>query len=64
MAESDERLNAIEDVSGRLAVSKFTVARMIKSGYVRSVRVGKRVLIPESEVQRVMHEGCGKHARV
>jgi hypothetical protein len=26
------------------------------------VRVGKRVLIPEAEIQRVMREGCGKHS--
>jgi hypothetical protein len=26
------------------------------------VRVGKRVLIPEDEIQRVIREGCGKHS--
>ncbi len=27
----------------------------------KSVRVGKRVLIPDGEIQRVNAEGCGKH---
>jgi excisionase family DNA binding protein len=57
-----EKLNGLEHVSERLAVSKFTVARMVKGGHLRAVRVGKRVLIPESELERVMREGCGKHA--
>lgn len=61
MAEEHEGLHAVEGVSRRLAVSGFTVRRLIKAGHLRAVRVGKRVLIPESEVQRVMREGCGKH---
>jgi excisionase family DNA binding protein len=59
MADEREGLQAVEGVSRRLAVSAFTVRRLIKAGHLRAVRVGKRVLIPESEVQRVMREGCG-----
>jgi hypothetical protein len=29
---------------------------------LRAVRVGKRVLVPQSEIDRVIAEGCGKHA--
>lgn len=61
MTEEREGLHAVEPVSRRLAVSNFTVRRLIKAGHMRAVRVGKRVLIPESEVQRVMREGCGQH---
>lgn len=63
MAESNERLNSVELTSQRLDVSQFTTRRLVRSGYMRSVRVGKRVLIPESEIQRVMREGCGRNAR-
>jgi excisionase family DNA binding protein len=62
MADSNERLNPVEEVSRRLSVSTFTTRRLIKSGYLHAVRVGKRVLVPESEIARVIAEGCGKHA--
>jgi excisionase family DNA binding protein len=55
-------LNSIEETSRRLAVSKFTTTRLIKAKQLRAVRVGKRVLVPESEIVRIIAEGCGKHA--
>jgi excisionase family DNA binding protein len=61
--EQDERLAwPVEVASRRISVSEFTLRRLIKSGHLRSVRVGKRVLIPEAEIQRVIREGCGKFA--
>jgi len=57
-----ERLNSIQEASERLGVSTFTTRRLIKAGLLRAVRVGKRVLVPESEVGRVCAQGCGKHA--
>jgi excisionase family DNA binding protein len=62
MAETQERLESVEVVSRRLSVSTFTTRRLIKSKQLRAVRVGKRVLVPESEVVRVMTQGCGKQA--
>ena len=62
MTQENDRLEAIEDVSKRLAVSTFTVRRLIKGRQLRAVRVGKRVLVPTSEIDRVIAEGCGKHA--
>jgi excisionase family DNA binding protein len=55
------RLASVEEVSRRLSISQFTTRRLIKSKQLRSVRVGNRVLIPETEVQRVLRQGCGKH---
>lgn len=60
--ETQERLQSVEEVSKRLAISSFTTRRLIKTKHLRAVRVGKRVLVPESEVERVIAEGCGKHA--
>jgi excisionase family DNA binding protein len=62
MTEKQERLQSVEEVSKRLAVSIFTTRRLIQSKQLRAVRVAKRVLVPESEVERVIAEGCGKHA--
>jgi excisionase family DNA binding protein len=62
MTETQERLQSVEEVSKRLSVSTFTTRRLIKANHLRAVRVGKRVLVPQSEIERVIAEGCGKHA--
>jgi excisionase family DNA binding protein len=62
MTENDDRLNSVAETSRRLGVSKFTTMRLIKGNQIRGVRIGKRLLISESEIRRVMREGCGKHA--
>jgi excisionase family DNA binding protein len=56
------RLESVEEASRRLAVSTFTIRRLIKSGQLFAVRVSKRVLVPEAEIERVIAEGCGKLA--
>jgi excisionase family DNA binding protein len=62
MTEAQERLQSVEEVSERLSVSTFTTRRLIKAKQLRAVRVGKRLLVPESEIARVIAEGCGKHS--
>jgi excisionase family DNA binding protein len=56
----DERLRAIGEVSKVLGVSTFTIRRLISSGLLRCVRVSRRVLIPQSEVDRVCATGCAQ----
>jgi excisionase family DNA binding protein len=62
MPDSQERLTSVEEASRRLSVSTFTTRRLIKARQLRAVRVGKRVLVPQSEIDRVIAQGCGKHA--
>jgi excisionase family DNA binding protein len=62
MADGNERLAPVEEVSRRLSVSTYTTRRLIKSGHLRAVRISKRVLVPESEIVRALAEGCGKYA--
>jgi excisionase family DNA binding protein len=57
-----QQLTSVEEASRRLAVSTFTTRRLIKAKQIRAVRVGKRVLIPESEIARVILHGAGSHA--
>ena len=59
--EAQERLRSVEEASRRLSISTFTTRRLVKMKQIRAVRVGKRVLIPDSEIERVMLHGCGKH---
>jgi excisionase family DNA binding protein len=63
MEDERERLESVEETSRRLGVSSFTVRRLIKTKQLRAVRVSRRVLIPHSEVNRVISEGCGKNSR-
>jgi excisionase family DNA binding protein len=53
-------LKSISAASERWGVSKFTTRRLIDAGYVRSVTISSRRLIPEEEVERVAREGAGK----
>jgi excisionase family DNA binding protein len=62
MTETQECLASVDEVSRRLSVSTFTTRRLIKAKQLRAVHVGKRVLVPQAEIERVIAEGCGKHA--
>lgn len=61
MAET-QQLRSVEEASRRLAVSTFTTRRLIKAKQLRAFRVGKRVLISDAEIERIIREGCGQHA--
>lgn len=57
-----QQLRSVEETAKRLSVSTFTTRRLIRTKQLRAVRVGKRVLVPEREIERVIREGCGLHA--
>jgi excisionase family DNA binding protein len=48
----------INQAAETLGVSVFTIRRLIAARSLRSVSVGKRRLIPQSEVERVLANGC------
>lgn len=58
MAESTKRLISIGSAAQQLGVSVFTVRRLIKAGQLQAVRVSRRVLVSQSEIDRVCEEGC------
>jgi excisionase family DNA binding protein len=58
----EDRLESIAETSDRLGVSTFTTRRLIKAKQIKAVRVGKRVLVPESEIERVIAQGCGRNS--
>lgn len=59
----ENRLRSIEETSERLGVSSFTTRRLVKAGALRAVRISKRVMIPEKEIERAIAEGCGQYDR-
>jgi excisionase family DNA binding protein len=45
------------ELARHLRVSERHVRRMVADGRIRSIRLGRRVLIPDDEVQRLVREG-------
>ena len=52
-----DRLNDIRQTAARIGVSPWTVRRLIDRGHVRSVNIGRRVLVSESEILRLIKNG-------
>jgi len=59
----EDSLVSVVEVAKRLSVSPYTVRRLIEAGEIRAVRVGKRILIATSEVDRIIEHGCGGGAK-
>ena len=49
---------SIPDAAGFLRISPRHLYRLLDANKVRSVRLGRRRLIPGHEVQRLAREGC------
>jgi excisionase family DNA binding protein len=50
-------LKSIQQAANTLGVSVYTVRRLAAAGSVRTVRVGRRRLVPDSEIERVIAMG-------
>jgi len=50
------KLLSIEDSAGLLSISPWTVRKYIREGKLRPVRIGRRVLLEESELERFIME--------
>jgi len=51
-----DRLLTVGEVAATMAVSNMTVYRLIKSGQLAAIRVGKNYRIRESEVDRYLSD--------
>lgn len=61
MQTQTERLaRTFQETAPALGVHKDTLRRAWQRGELKAIRVGGRLLIPESEVQRIVREGLGK----
>jgi len=57
MEQGKDRLMSTAEAADRLQVSPRTIARWIKAGELRGVRLGRRLFrVPESEVLRIIAE--------
>ena len=52
----DDQLLTVDEVAGTMRVSNMTVYRLIKSGQLAAIRVGKNYRIRESDVDSYLSE--------
>jgi excisionase family DNA binding protein len=52
-----EPLQSIEEAARKLCLSPWTVRAYVRQGKIRPVRIGRRVLLEESELQRIVENG-------
>ena len=52
----------VAEVAAMLRVSNMTVYRLINSGAVKAIRIGKSYRIEEAEVDRYLSEGATRSA--
>lgn len=52
----EETYYTVQELVERFKVTKQTIYNWIKSGRVRAVRFGNRILITRTEVLRLLHE--------
>lgn len=64
MTAQQARLHAIPVVQDRLSIGRSKVFELMDSGELRSIKIGKRRLIPESAIaeyiERLESEQCPK----
>jgi excisionase family DNA binding protein len=63
MAQVTDKLHNIRATAARLAISPWTVRRLVDRGHLQGVRVGRRVLVSEREILRVIRHGAGGRKR-
>jgi excisionase family DNA binding protein len=52
-----EPLESIETTAYALGISPWTVRKRVREGLIRTVRIGRRVLIEPREIERIIDEG-------
>jgi excisionase family DNA binding protein len=57
-------LKSIQHAADTWGVSVYTARRLAAAGIVHSVTVGRRRLIPETEIQRIAANGVPRPANV
>jgi len=53
----NETLHPVKDAARRLGISVWTLRKKAYDGDVASVKIGAKLLIPESEMVRLVQEG-------
>jgi len=54
---SKEKLLSPKELAERLSISRWTIYKMLEDGRIQSVKIGRLVRIPDSEVLRIVEQG-------
>jgi excisionase family DNA binding protein len=57
------QLVSIAETAKSLGVSKDTVRRLIRTGALRAVPIARRVMVPQSEIDRACSQGVRSHTQ-
>lgn len=60
MAERDQVASTIADTCRRLSVGKTTFFELVKSGRLKVFKLGRKTLVPEAEIHRLVAEQLAK----
>jgi excisionase family DNA binding protein len=58
--EGEKMLWNVKEAGSALGLSPWTIRRYISDGKLRTVRLGRRVLVEPAECRRLVDEGRGK----
>ena len=64
MKQIEPKFLGVDGAEARSGVSRWTWRRMAYDGRIASAKVGRRLLIPLSEVDRVLAEGYRPATRI
>lgn len=59
----EKRAEPLKQVAASFNVSYDTVFRAAKTGRIKTIRFGKRLLVPVGEIDRIAREGLASHVR-
>ncbi|MEE8114692.1 MAG: helix-turn-helix domain-containing protein [Nitrososphaerales archaeon] len=57
MQENNLVMLSPQEFADRLSISRWTVYAWLQEARIRSVKIGRLVRIPESELERIIQEG-------
>jgi excisionase family DNA binding protein len=53
----NQNLHPVKDAAARLGISIWTLRKKAYQGDIDSIKIGVKLLIPESEIERLIREG-------
>jgi excisionase family DNA binding protein len=54
MAQDTKRVFTVDEVAVELRISRATAYEMVRTGKIPSIKLGKRILIPVSELEKLL----------
>ena len=58
--EMNENLLTVEEICGELGIGRTTAYKLIKEGVLASGRIGKRIIVTKTELDRYIDKIVGK----